>query len=185
MDETGVVVQRQAPARRRQVAAARTCESCSGWLAQGSACRNFTWEGCCMLAPGVPVPALPPLACGPGLHPAPPRAAAKHSNLAKHQHCLAAFLSSTAKQPEGRLSNLVSTFLQYLCPFILGCLQWRRYARALVEFVTDYYRSLLGLRGRPALPVMSTAAPGFLRAALPPAAPERPDSFAAVLRDIK
>lgn len=54
-------------------------------------------------------------------------------------------------------------------------------ARAAADFAADYYETLLAGH----LPVMSQAQPGFLRRALPAAAPERGESWQAVLRDIK
>lgn len=60
-------------------------------------------------------------------------------------------------------------------------LQLRSMARAAADFAADYYEALLAGN----LPVMSQAQPGFLRRALPAAAPERGESWQAVLRDIK
>lgn len=54
-------------------------------------------------------------------------------------------------------------------------------ARAAAEFAADYYDALMGGR----LPVMSLARPGFLRGAVPAAAPEQGSSFEAVLHDVK
>lgn len=52
---------------------------------------------------------------------------------------------------------------------------------AAADFAADYYEALLSGY----LPVMSQAQPGFLRRALPAAAPDQADSGEAVLRDVK
>ena len=54
-------------------------------------------------------------------------------------------------------------------------------ARAGADYAADYYDALIAGR----LPIMSQAQPGFLRRALPAAAPERGESWEALLRDIK
>lgn len=50
-----------------------------------------------------------------------------------------------------------------------------------MDFVADYYRYL----HRTDTPVMSAAQPGFLRAVLPTAPPERGERLEAVLHDVR
>jgi aromatic-L-amino-acid decarboxylase len=57
--------------------------------------------------------------------------------------------------------------------------EFRRQGHALIDLIADYRA---GLSERP---VMSRAAPGEIRAALPAAPPEAPESFAAVLEDVE
>jgi hypothetical protein len=57
----------------------------------------------------------------------------------------------------------------------------RSMGRAAADFAADYYEALLAGH----LPVMSQAQPGFLRRALPAAAPEQAESGEAVLQDVK
>lgn len=64
---------------------------------------------------------------------------------------------------------------------LLPCTQLRSMGHAAADFAADYYEALLSGH----LPVMSQAQPGFLRRALPAAAPDQADSGEAVLRDIK
>jgi len=57
--------------------------------------------------------------------------------------------------------------------------QFRTQARALVDWIADYMQRV------ESLPVLSRAQPGEVRTALPPRAPERPESFEQVLADIE
>jgi aromatic-L-amino-acid decarboxylase len=57
--------------------------------------------------------------------------------------------------------------------------EFRRYGHALIDWIADY-RAGIGER-----PVMSRAQPGSIRAALPGEAPEHPEPFEAVLRDLE
>lgn len=56
--------------------------------------------------------------------------------------------------------------------------RFRREAREVVDWIADYWS------GVAALPVVSQAAPGWVRSRLPERAPEEPESLAAVLRDL-
>ncbi len=56
--------------------------------------------------------------------------------------------------------------------------EFRRYGRAVVDWIADYYE---GLEDRP---VLSSVEPGSVRAALPSAPPERGEPFDAVLADL-
>ena len=55
---------------------------------------------------------------------------------------------------------------------------FRRHAKELVDFVTDYSE---GLRDEPVLPGVQ---PGYLVDALPVAAPEKAESFEDVMKDV-
>jgi aromatic-L-amino-acid decarboxylase len=56
--------------------------------------------------------------------------------------------------------------------------EFRRWGHAVVDWLADYQRRVA------ALPVLSQARPGELRAALPPAAPEHGEPFDALLADL-
>lgn len=56
--------------------------------------------------------------------------------------------------------------------------EFRRYGHAVVDWIADYHARV------ETLPVLSSVEPGAIRAALPPAAPTEPESFAAILADI-
>ena len=56
--------------------------------------------------------------------------------------------------------------------------EFRKYGRAVVDWIADYRERL------EALPVMARTSPGDAMAQLPPAPPERPESFAAILADL-
>jgi aromatic-L-amino-acid decarboxylase len=56
--------------------------------------------------------------------------------------------------------------------------EFRRHGHALVEWVADYMERVGDL------PVQSRLAPGEVRARLPPAAPEEPEPFEALVRDL-
>ena len=56
--------------------------------------------------------------------------------------------------------------------------EFRRYGHKAVEWVADYLETVADR------PVMSTAEPGSIRVQLPATAPEEPESFDAVLRDL-
>ncbi|MGB5567147.1 MAG: pyridoxal-dependent decarboxylase, partial [Acidimicrobiia bacterium] len=55
---------------------------------------------------------------------------------------------------------------------------FRRYGHELVEWVANYMETVSER------PVISTVEPGSIRAKLPAAAPEQPETFDAVLRDL-
>jgi len=56
---------------------------------------------------------------------------------------------------------------------------FRRYGHQLIDFIADYRA---GIAERP---VMSPVEPGTIKAQLPPAPPEKPEPFDAVLRDVE
>ncbi|MGB5532246.1 MAG: aspartate aminotransferase family protein, partial [Acidimicrobiia bacterium] len=56
--------------------------------------------------------------------------------------------------------------------------EFRRYGHELVEWVANYLETVSER------PVISTVEPGSIRAKLPAAAPEQPETFDAVLRDL-
>ncbi len=56
--------------------------------------------------------------------------------------------------------------------------EFRRHGHEVVEWVADYMERVAQL------PIASTVRPGEIRARLPPAAPEDPEPFAALLRDL-
>jgi len=56
---------------------------------------------------------------------------------------------------------------------------FRRYGHQLIDFIADYRA---GIAERP---VMSPVEPGAIKAQLPPAPPEKPEPFDAVLRDVE
>jgi aromatic-L-amino-acid/L-tryptophan decarboxylase len=56
--------------------------------------------------------------------------------------------------------------------------EFREFGRAMVDWVADYYE---GIEKRP---VLSQVKPGEIRSMLPPSAPDQPEEFAAILRDI-
>jgi aromatic-L-amino-acid/L-tryptophan decarboxylase len=56
--------------------------------------------------------------------------------------------------------------------------EFRRHGRAVVDWIADYYERV------ESLPVLSDAAPGQIRAALPAAAPEAGEPFEAMLADV-
>ena len=56
--------------------------------------------------------------------------------------------------------------------------EFRRYGHQVVEWVADYLETVADR------PVVSTVEPGSIRAKLPVSAPERPEPFDAVLRDL-
>ena len=56
--------------------------------------------------------------------------------------------------------------------------EFRRYGRAVVDWIADYYERV------ESFPVLSQAAPGQVRAALPAAPPERGEPFEAMLADV-
>jgi aromatic-L-amino-acid decarboxylase len=56
--------------------------------------------------------------------------------------------------------------------------EFRKHGRAVVDWIADYRERL------EALPVMATTSPGDVRAQLPLAPPERPESFDAILADL-
>ena len=56
--------------------------------------------------------------------------------------------------------------------------EFRKYGKALVDWIADYHERI------ETYPVMSQARPGQVRAALPPSAPQRGESFDAMLRDV-
>ncbi len=56
--------------------------------------------------------------------------------------------------------------------------EFRRWGRAVVDWIADYQERV------ESLPVLSAVQPGALRAALPPAAPERGEAFDAILADV-
>ena len=57
--------------------------------------------------------------------------------------------------------------------------QFREFGREVVDWIADYYETIENL------PVLSQARPGQVRAQLPDRAPEVPESFDAILADIK
>lgn len=57
--------------------------------------------------------------------------------------------------------------------------EFRRYGHELVDWLADYFNDIESLAVAPAV------TPGALRAALPPAAPERPESFESILVDFR
>lgn len=57
--------------------------------------------------------------------------------------------------------------------------EFRTAGHALIDWIADHRERI------PDLPVRATVAPGEIVAALPPAAPEQPESFAAVLADLE
>ena len=63
--------------------------------------------------------------------------------------------------------------------FHMSAAEFRRHGRAVVDWVADY------LGGVEDLPVLSSVAPGEIRALLPPSAPEHAEPFAAVLADLE
>lgn len=56
--------------------------------------------------------------------------------------------------------------------------EFRRHGHDVVEWVADYMARM------PQLPIVSTVKPGAIRELLPDAAPEEPEPFAALLRDL-
>ena len=56
--------------------------------------------------------------------------------------------------------------------------EFREFGRAMVDWVADYSE---GIEKRP---VLSQVKPGEIRSMLPPSAPDQPEEFAAILRDI-
>jgi len=56
--------------------------------------------------------------------------------------------------------------------------EFRRYGRQVVDWIADYYENV------ESLPVMSQAAPGEIRAALPDAPPKNGEDFETILADI-
>jgi aromatic-L-amino-acid decarboxylase len=65
-----------------------------------------------------------------------------------------------------------------MAPTAFDAERFRREARAVVDWIADYWATL---ESRPVAPPVQ---PGSVRAALPAAAPERPESLAAVLADL-
>ncbi len=57
--------------------------------------------------------------------------------------------------------------------------EFRRWGHALVDWLTEYQQRV------ETLPVLAQVRPGALRAALPPAAPERGESFETILADVE
>jgi aromatic-L-amino-acid decarboxylase len=57
--------------------------------------------------------------------------------------------------------------------------QFREFGREVVDWIADYYESI------EKLPVLSPARPGEIRAQLPAKAPEAPETFGAILADMK
>jgi aromatic-L-amino-acid/L-tryptophan decarboxylase len=57
--------------------------------------------------------------------------------------------------------------------------EFRRHGHAAVDWIADYYSRI------ESFPVLSRAEPGQIRASLPASAPERGESFAAMLRDVE
>jgi aromatic-L-amino-acid decarboxylase len=55
----------------------------------------------------------------------------------------------------------------------------RRYGKELVDWIADYHERIEGF------PVLSRAQPGDIRKRLPPRAPERGESFEAMMRDVE
>src|SRR5262249_52400186 len=56
---------------------------------------------------------------------------------------------------------------------------FRRHGHVLIDWIADYRANLAQQ------PVMSQSRPGGIRAALPTSAPEQPESFDAILRDLE
>jgi len=56
--------------------------------------------------------------------------------------------------------------------------EFRRYGRQVVDWIADYYENV------ESLPVVSQAAPGEIRAALPDAPPKTGEEFETILADI-
>jgi aromatic-L-amino-acid/L-tryptophan decarboxylase len=56
---------------------------------------------------------------------------------------------------------------------------FRKFGHQLIDFIADYR---VGMAGRP---VMARTSPGAVKAQLPPAPPEQPEGFEAVLRDLE
>jgi aromatic-L-amino-acid decarboxylase len=57
--------------------------------------------------------------------------------------------------------------------------EFRRRGKEMVDWIADYYERV------ETFPVLSQAKPGQLRAALPPQAPERGESFDAMMADVE
>jgi len=57
--------------------------------------------------------------------------------------------------------------------------EFRRRGKEMVDWIADYYERI------ETFPVLSQAKPGQLRAALPPQAPERGESFDAMMADVE
>ena len=57
--------------------------------------------------------------------------------------------------------------------------EFRRYGRAVVDWIADYYDRI------ESLPVLSQVKPGEIRAALPAAPPATGEPFDAILRDVE
>lgn len=57
--------------------------------------------------------------------------------------------------------------------------EFRRYGRAVVDWIADYYERV------ESLPVLSRVEPGEIRAQLPPEPPQEGESFEAMLRDVE
>lgn len=58
-------------------------------------------------------------------------------------------------------------------------LQYRKYAKEMVDWICDYYASV------EKMPVRSEVEPGYLRPLLPSQAPQAPEGFAAIMRDVQ
>lgn len=58
-------------------------------------------------------------------------------------------------------------------------LQFRQQAKNMVDWICDYYAGL------EQLPVRSEVQPGYLRPLLPTHAPQAPEGFAAIMRDVQ
>ncbi len=61
----------------------------------------------------------------------------------------------------------------------MGPEEFRRWGKAVVDWIADYQERL------ESLPVLSRAAPGQIRASLPPAPPEQPEGFDRILADLE
>lgn len=56
---------------------------------------------------------------------------------------------------------------------------FRQHGHELVDFIADYYKNV------ESMPVKSQVEPGYLQERLPRACPEKPEEFAAIMRDVE